>query len=222
MSAKHWRLKAASFWKYVKAQLEPQSDDTFSSKPAGGARAANGAAVHQGPEAPPSFPSFPPPCPSPRKCSSGPDRRRDFERSGCSAGCWAHPEYLNLRTCSAFVMRLLGAAAVTALGRGPLPRIPAVQGWQGKQVFISARRDETELGTLPGTLGPSGVREVVTPFPFLATGYWQLWIQASCLCAEKPIVPSQLPVILEQRLGAPGGWTCPRFMNKSLLFGKPP
>lgn len=31
-------------------------------------------------------------------------------------------------------MRLLGAAAVTALGRGPLPRIPAVQGWQGKQV----------------------------------------------------------------------------------------
>lgn len=31
-------------------------------------------------------------------------------------------------------MRLLGAAAVTALGRGPLPRIPAVPGWQGKQV----------------------------------------------------------------------------------------
>ncbi|KAF6118771.1 G elongation factor mitochondrial 1 [Phyllostomus discolor] len=31
-------------------------------------------------------------------------------------------------------MRLLGAAAVTALGRGSLPRIPAVPGWQGKQI----------------------------------------------------------------------------------------
>ncbi|XP_036982249.2 elongation factor G, mitochondrial [Artibeus jamaicensis] len=31
-------------------------------------------------------------------------------------------------------MRLLGAAAVTALGRGPLPRIPAVLGWRGKQI----------------------------------------------------------------------------------------
>ncbi|KAM7133277.1 elongation factor G, mitochondrial [Molossus nigricans] len=31
-------------------------------------------------------------------------------------------------------MRLLGAAAATALGRGPLPRVPAALGWQGKQV----------------------------------------------------------------------------------------
>ncbi|XP_039713982.1 elongation factor G, mitochondrial [Pteropus medius] len=31
-------------------------------------------------------------------------------------------------------MRVLGAAAAAALGRGPLPRIPAALGWQGKQV----------------------------------------------------------------------------------------
>ncbi|XP_006861837.1 PREDICTED: elongation factor G, mitochondrial [Chrysochloris asiatica] len=31
-------------------------------------------------------------------------------------------------------MRLLGVAAAAALGRGPLPRVPAAVGWQGKQV----------------------------------------------------------------------------------------
>ncbi|XP_026353159.1 elongation factor G, mitochondrial [Ursus arctos] len=31
-------------------------------------------------------------------------------------------------------MRLLGAAAAAALGRGPLPRVPATLSWQGKQV----------------------------------------------------------------------------------------
>ncbi|GAB5576709.1 ribosome-releasing factor 2 [Prionailurus iriomotensis] len=31
-------------------------------------------------------------------------------------------------------MRLLGAAVAAALGRGPLPRVPASLGWQGKQV----------------------------------------------------------------------------------------
>ncbi|XP_029795839.1 elongation factor G, mitochondrial isoform X1 [Suricata suricatta] len=31
-------------------------------------------------------------------------------------------------------MRLLGAAVAAALGRGPLPRVPATLGWQGKQV----------------------------------------------------------------------------------------
>ncbi|XP_054569650.1 elongation factor G, mitochondrial isoform X2 [Eptesicus fuscus] len=31
-------------------------------------------------------------------------------------------------------MRLLGAAFATAVGRGPLPRVPAALGWQGKQV----------------------------------------------------------------------------------------
>ncbi|XP_073754163.1 elongation factor G, mitochondrial isoform X2 [Callorhinus ursinus] len=31
-------------------------------------------------------------------------------------------------------MRLLGAAAAAALGRGPPPRVPATLGWQGKQV----------------------------------------------------------------------------------------
>jgi len=37
-------------------------------------------------------------------------------------------------------MRLLGAAAAAALGRGPLPRVPAALGWQGKQVNWKVHR----------------------------------------------------------------------------------
>lgn len=36
--------------------------------------------------------------------------------------------------CSRLAMRLLRVAA--ALGRGPFPRVPAVLGWQGKQVLV--------------------------------------------------------------------------------------
>ncbi|XP_027440397.1 elongation factor G, mitochondrial isoform X2 [Zalophus californianus] len=37
-------------------------------------------------------------------------------------------------------MRLLGAAAAAALGRGPPPRVPATLGWQGKQVNWKVHR----------------------------------------------------------------------------------
>ncbi|XP_044770982.1 elongation factor G, mitochondrial isoform X2 [Neomonachus schauinslandi] len=37
-------------------------------------------------------------------------------------------------------MRLLGAAAAAALGSGPLPRVPAALGWQGKQVNWKVHR----------------------------------------------------------------------------------
>lgn len=46
-------------------------------------------------------------------------------------------------------MQLLRIA--TALGRGPLPRVPAFLGWQGKQVLV------------PGD--PSRAGQVGTPFP---------------------------------------------------------
>lgn len=56
--------------------------------------------------------------------------------SSCGAGCWADPEPPELYTSSALAsMRLLGAAVAAALGRGPLPRVPASLGWQGKQVL---------------------------------------------------------------------------------------
>lgn len=108
------------------------------------------------------FPFGDPSRPSPRKCSPGPGRRRDFERSGCGAGCGADPEPRDLRTCSVFAMRLLGAAFASAVGRGPLPRVPAALGWRGKQVSVPGEARQNRGGPGPG--GPRG-RVGAAPLP---------------------------------------------------------
>lgn len=132
---------------------------------------------------------FPPLRPPPRKCSPGRGRRRDFERSGCGAGCGADPEPRDLR--SVFAMRLLGAAFASAVGRGPLPRVPAALGWRGKQVSVPARRDRTG-GTSLGPCGPRGAGSVPHPFP--------PWRPLSG-CADEPLVSSRL--LVPGRLAAP-------------------
>lgn len=72
-------------------------------------------------------------------------------------------------------MRLLGAAATAALGRGPLPRVLAVLGWQRKQVLVKQVLESEARLNLgpPGTLRPSGARDTdtVTPLPSLALPY---------------------------------------------------
>lgn len=137
LQKKNPHLKAASFWELAKAWFSATKRLQFLFRVARGRLGSGGccSARRSG-----SFSSFfllfPPPHLSPRKCSSGADCRRDFEGSCRGAGSWADPEPRGLLTCSALAMRVLGAAAAAALGRGPLPRIPAVLGWQGKQVLV--------------------------------------------------------------------------------------
>lgn len=116
-------------------------------------------------------------------------------------------------------MRLLGAAAAAAVGRGPLPRVLAVLGWQRTQVVVPS---EARLNLRPpGTLRPSGARDTVAPLPSLALPSDSSECTSSCLSAEKPLGTFTTH---EQRLGALGGWTGllqETRMVKPLGFGMP-
>lgn len=113
-------------------------------------------------------------------------------------------------------MRLLGAAATAAVGRGPLPRVLAVLGWQRKQVLVPSEA-RLNLGP-PGTLRPCGARDTVAPLPSLALPSDSAEYKSSCLRAEKPLGTFTTH---EQRLGALGGWTGLLFTVKPLGFGIP-
>lgn len=78
--------------------------------------------------------------------------------SSRGVGCRADPEPPHLYTGSALAsMRLLGAVAA-ALGRGPLPRVPATLGWQRKQVLEPGEARPNQ-GLRTGRCCPPGLRE---------------------------------------------------------------